>query len=89
MSSKRSAIVLALVSLIGFGLMRGPSLSEDLVGGIEAWAQARAVRAVDVTTCYGCHAEIKAFHTRGKHAKVNCVSCHAGLDTHLQNPDIP
>ena len=43
-------------------------------------------KSVDVTTCYGCHDPIKQLHTMGKHAKVNCVNCHSGLDKHLANP---
>jgi nitrite reductase (cytochrome c-552) len=39
--------------------------------------------AFDATTCYGCHAPIKAFHADGKHKSVGCNSCHDGLDQHL------
>lgn len=41
-------------------------------------------KAVKVETCYGCHGDIKDFHTKGKHAKVNCINCHEGLDRHLK-----
>jgi nitrite reductase (cytochrome c-552) len=43
-------------------------------------------KAVKVDTCYGCHDPIKQLHTMGKHAKINCVNCHSGLDKHLSNP---
>ena len=43
-------------------------------------------KAVNVDTCYGCHDPIKQLHTMGKHAKINCVNCHSGLDKHLSNP---
>jgi nitrite reductase (cytochrome c-552) len=43
-------------------------------------------KAVNVATCYGCHDTIKELHTSGKHAKINCVNCHSGLDKHVANP---
>jgi formate-dependent nitrite reductase cytochrome c552 subunit len=49
-------------------------------------AQKKGEKAVSVGTCYGCHEPIKKLHTMGKHAKINCVNCHAGLDKHAQNP---
>jgi formate-dependent nitrite reductase cytochrome c552 subunit len=48
--------------------------------------KAAAEKQADVNTCFGCHANIKDFHSKGKHAKVNCVSCHSGLDKHLAGP---
>jgi len=51
----------------------------------KADAQKEAVqKPVKVETCYACHAEIKEFHSKGKHAKVNCSSCHEELDKHLK-----
>ncbi len=41
---------------------------------------------VKVDDCYMCHDPIKSLHTGGKHAKVNCASCHSGLAKHLANP---
>lgn len=41
------------------------------------------VGPVEVATCYACHAQIKEFHTKGKHANINCISCHTGLEKHL------
>ncbi|MBI4690935.1 MAG: ammonia-forming cytochrome c nitrite reductase subunit c552 [Nitrospirae bacterium] len=40
---------------------------------------------IKVGACYGCHSDIKEFHLKGKHAKVNCSSCHEGLEQHLKN----
>lgn len=50
-------------------------------------ALAAQPKPVDVTRCFGCHEDIKQFHARGKHARVNCATCHAGLEQHLQAPD--
>jgi uncharacterized CHY-type Zn-finger protein len=47
---------------------------------------ATTVKPVKVATCYDCHSEIQEFHAKGKHAKVNCASCHDGLDKHLLDP---
>ena len=48
--------------------------------------QKTAEKNVAVDTCYGCHDQIKQLHTLGKHAKINCASCHSGLAKHLENP---
>ena len=45
-----------------------------------------AEKAVKVETCFTCHSTIKELHTMGKHAKVNCTSCHSGLDKHQKAP---
>ncbi len=44
-----------------------------------------AVNTVTADTCYGCHSNIKDFHKSGKHAKVNCTTCHDGTDKHLKD----
>ena len=41
-----------------------------------------------VETCYGCHENIKDFHSRGKHSKVNCSNCHKALDKHIRDSSI-
>ena len=44
-----------------------------------------AEKAVKAETCYACHSDIKDFHAKGKHAKVNCSNCHEGLDSHVKD----
>jgi formate-dependent nitrite reductase cytochrome c552 subunit len=44
---------------------------------------ASADTPVDTKKCYACHDNIEEFHASGKHAKVNCVSCHTGTAEHL------
>lgn len=66
-------------------------LALALIGGIyftnaDAQKTAPKEKAVSVETCYGCHAPVKELHTMGKHAKVNCVNCHSGLDKHIKAP---
>lgn len=46
-----------------------------------------AAKPVDVQKCYACHDNIEEFHAKGKHAKVNCASCHTGTDEHLASRD--
>ena len=53
--------------------------------GMEAKTAVAAEKPVKVAACYGCHAEIKEFHAKGKHAKVNCAACHEELDKHLKD----
>jgi len=48
-----------------------------------AQAAVPADKPVDVQKCYACHDNIEEFHAGGKHAKVNCVSCHTGTAEHL------
>ncbi len=73
-----------------------------LVGGIydsSADAQAKAADAkktaspaekpVKVEACYECHAPIKELHSMGKHAKINCASCHKGLEQHIAKGPSP
>lgn len=43
-------------------------------------------KSVKPEQCYGCHDQIKEFHTKGKHSKVSCSNCHKELDTHLKDP---
>lgn len=50
----------------------------------DAQKAAPAEKPVKVETCYGCHSQIKDFHSKGKHANVNCVNCHKGLEKHLK-----
>src|SRR3990172_8906808 len=37
--------------------------------------------------CFDCPDEIQALKTGGKHAKINCVSCHSGTAGHLADSD--
>ena len=41
---------------------------------------------VDAKACYACHEPIKKLRAMGKHAGVNCTSCHTGLAKHVQAP---
>jgi formate-dependent nitrite reductase cytochrome c552 subunit len=42
---------------------------------------------VKEAACFECHDEIKALKTGGKHAKINCISCHSGTAAHLKDSD--
>ena len=41
--------------------------------------------AVKETDCFICHTEIEALKGGGKHAGVNCVSCHSEVARHLED----
>ena len=45
-------------------------------------------KPVKIGACFDCHSEIKEFHTKGKHAKVNCSNCHEKLDGHLKDASV-
>jgi formate-dependent nitrite reductase cytochrome c552 subunit len=71
------AIFVAALVIAGFMLYTSADAQKA------APAAAPSEKPVKVETCYACHAPIKDFHSTGKHAKVNCVSCHSGLEKHL------
>ncbi len=52
----------------------------------EQGSRERAEKQVKVDACYGCHGPVKDLHQMGRHAKINCASCHSGLQKHLENP---
>lgn len=43
---------------------------------------------VKMEQCYDCHDNIRESHAAGKHAKVNCSSCHSRLDEHMKDASI-
>jgi len=43
-------------------------------------------KQLNFAECYECHGVVKELHAAGKHAKVQCGSCHSGLEKHLANP---
>lgn len=82
-----------LVAALAAGLAAGVFAASDPLVPVVAppslapRAEAAATGPVDAKTCYGCHDEIREFHTRGKHARLTCVLCHQGLDKHLGSPE--
>ncbi len=75
--------IVVCIAVAAFALISGTYYST-----VDAQAQKKAMpaeKAVKVGTCYACHSDIKDFHAKGKHAKVNCSSCHEGLDAHLKD----
>jgi len=70
---------------IFYGWLAG--LMMALFASVGLAATAPAAKPVDVQKCYSCHDNIEEFHAKGKHAKVNCASCHTGTDEHLASKD--
>jgi formate-dependent nitrite reductase cytochrome c552 subunit len=68
-------------AILAFGLCLSPAVAKT-----KAEPDRENEKAVKVETCYECHAQIKELHKMGKHLKLNCVSCHSGLDRHMKNP---
>jgi formate-dependent nitrite reductase cytochrome c552 subunit len=85
------AVLTAVGSGFGLGFFVLPDTWARAVAAPPATAAQRAPAAtakpVDIATCFGCHEDIKQFHSRGKHGKVNCAACHEALDKHLASPD--
>jgi hypothetical protein len=78
--------VLAISMLIGIYYTSADAEKAKPYGGTTAKKAMPAEKAVKAETCYNCHLPIKELHTMGKHAKVNCTSCHNGLDKHQKEP---
>ena len=45
-------------------------------------AKAPPVQPVDAKKCYSCHEDVEDFHTKGRHATVNCAHCHDNAAEH-------
>jgi nitrite reductase (cytochrome c-552) len=61
-------------------------LATPAMGAPPGAARPPAEKRVQVDDCYACHDQVKELHTMGRHAQVNCSSCHAGLASHLASP---
>jgi formate-dependent nitrite reductase cytochrome c552 subunit len=48
-------------------------------------SQQQIEKAVDAKQCYECHTEVAELRKGSKHEKMNCVACHSGLSTHLED----
>jgi len=87
MAWKRYVVCLVLSIPLALGLYLA---AEQAVAARAESPRAKAAPAaaapVKVETCYQCHDEIRKFHAKGRHAKVNCVACHEGLTEHAQDP---
>ena len=73
-------VVLAIIA-IGGNYLR----SVDAHTAPTVFTKATREKPAEVTKCYACHDPIKALHTKGKHAGINCANCHTGLDAHLKD----
>ncbi|MDP1902771.1 MAG: ammonia-forming cytochrome c nitrite reductase subunit c552 [Pseudomonadota bacterium] len=45
-------------------------------------AKAPPIQPVEAKKCYSCHEDIEDFHTKGRHATVNCAHCHDNAAEH-------
>ncbi|HUP25436.1 MAG TPA: cytochrome c3 family protein [Thermoanaerobaculia bacterium] len=69
------------LGLIALALLLAPA-----AGGANAQETGQPIVAA---SCFECHDELAASHTRGAHAGVNCASCHSGAAAHLEDFEIP
>jgi formate-dependent nitrite reductase cytochrome c552 subunit len=81
---KRVCLILAVVLVVA--LAGGLYYSSVDAQTKQAEQKKATEKPVDVNACYGCHEPIKGLHSGNKHAKVNCASCHSGLEKHLAAP---
>jgi len=82
--SKKVVVLMVLTLSV---MLAGGAFSAGSAAKYKATEKKAAVeKPVKVEACYGCHDTVKDLHKMGKHAKVNCVYCHSGLEKHLKNP---
>ena len=75
MKGRATGVVALLVALSLF-LFLGTALADKKGSGRHAASGDES--AVKESKCFECHDAIKELKASGKHAKVNCVSCHTG-----------
>lgn len=83
MSRKIWVVILAVCVIAGLSVFSGTTTAQYKAETKKAMP---AEKPVKVEECYNCHAPVKELHTMGKHAKVNCASCHRGLEQHVKGP---
>ncbi|MBI5343327.1 MAG: ammonia-forming cytochrome c nitrite reductase subunit c552, partial [Deltaproteobacteria bacterium] len=83
---KRTVLVMiALLAGAGAYLVSGTVMADKDAPG--KTAAAKAEPTVKEEKCFECHDEIKELKSGGKHAGVNCGSCHSGTAEHLADSD--
>jgi formate-dependent nitrite reductase cytochrome c552 subunit len=68
--------------LFAFGVQAAVDIPGPKLPPPEA-AKAPPIKPVDVKKCYSCHDNVEEFHTKGRHATVNCAQCH-DAEEHLK-----
>lgn len=63
-----------------YGRFRGDSISEA--------ASKKIIFAGSSKDCSGCHQQVIAATSRGKHGDMDCQSCHGPAARHLDNPGV-
>ena len=76
MRARFLVIALTAVALLTIAWSQGDCAQKKVAGAKEPKA----------AECYSCHSEVQELHTGGKHVKVQCSSCHKGLEQHLASP---
>ena len=79
----RMAMGLA-ASLFAFGVQAAVDIPKPTTAAAPTPAKAPPIQPVDAKKCYSCHEDIEDFHTKGRHASVNCAHCHDNAAEHLK-----
>jgi formate-dependent nitrite reductase cytochrome c552 subunit len=70
-------------ALFAFGVQAAVDIARPQIPAADNAPKAPIVPPVDAKKCYSCHEDIEDFHTKGRHAAVNCVQCHDNAKDHL------
>ena len=68
-----------------FSAVRNMEAGAQKYGGAGKKPAVSGEKTVNAAACYECHGTVKDLHKSGKHAGVNCVNCHKGLEKHLKD----
>ena len=70
------------VALFALGVQAAVDIPRPQIPAADSTPKAPVVPPVDAKKCYSCHEDIEDFHTKGRHATVNCVHCHDNAAEH-------
>jgi formate-dependent nitrite reductase cytochrome c552 subunit len=82
----KSIIIICIVSL--FVVFGATNLLETKTTKNNAGAEKQTkqtAHTINAQQCFDCHAEVKELYTGSKHGKMNCTTCHTGLNEHLDD----
>jgi nitrite reductase (cytochrome c-552) len=68
-------------ALFAFGVQAAVDIPRPQIPPAGA-AKAPPIQPVEAKKCYSCHEDIEDFHTKGRHATVNCAHCHDNAAEH-------
>jgi len=77
--------VLLLSAVVVF-MLAVPAMSKTPTKSGTDFAKAqKPITKMEIENCFECHETVKDFYSTGKHTEINCISCHNGLQAHMDD----